>query len=264
MLDRPGVGIESYMANMNEPRTFALPADFDDETLFAMMLRVDVLENEFRKHSGGQPNPTWVQFATACDGIRTRFRTMAESDDAFRAIIPKGAETHEDRYEEERSLFAFFTSLVSAFECTCYMLYALGSQLDPMGFKMFTEEQRKAIGPRQTYEVYKRRYLQEAVTPALGGLFAATGHFEDAYKYRNLLSHRGLVQRTMNAEFNMGFGPPQHVVLGGPNSTITPTMDGIPMDANLTASRRAWIASWLSDILDATLAFANDKIAPTS
>jgi hypothetical protein len=70
------------------------------------MLKVDVLETEFRKHSGGVPQSAWVGFAMACDGIRARFRTMAESDEAFRAIIPKGAETHEDRYEEERSLFA--------------------------------------------------------------------------------------------------------------------------------------------------------------
>jgi hypothetical protein len=242
-----------------EPRTFTLPSDFDDETLFAMMLKVDALELQFRKNSGGMPQPSWVEFAMSGEGIRTRFRTMADSDDAFRVVIPKGAETHEDRYEEERSLFAFFTSLVSTFECTCYMLYSLGSQLDPIGFKMTTEDQKKAIGPKQTHEVYKRRYPQEAVTKSLGTLFASSGHFEDAYKYRNLLSHRGLVQRTMDLGEILG----KHIIVGGPNSTVIPTMDGIPMDADLTAKRRAWIAAWTRDVLAATLQFVNDHIKPT-
>lgn len=238
------------------PRIFKLPTDFDDETLFTMMLRVDVLDGNFRKQNNGQPHPNWVEFATACDGIRTRFRTMAESDEAYRAVIPQGALTHEHRYEEERSLFAFFTSLVSTCESVGYMLYALGAQLDPSVFKMVTPAQKKNIGPKQAHELFKKRFPNESVTKSLGKLFSSTGYFDDAYKFRNQLSHRGLVQRNFNTGELLG----RHTIIGGPNATVIATIDGVPMDSTLTADRRTWAAEWLREVIAATLQFTKDHI----
>jgi hypothetical protein len=245
------------MSTHNEaPPTLRLPDDFPAADLTAFMLRVDVLDSQYRSHNNGQPSTPWREFASAAEGLRVRFRALAESDDAFRVVAPRFAETHEDRYEEERSLFAFFTSLVSTFETACYMFHALGGQLNAVAFPMVTDEHLKSVGPRLTEQRFAKQYRGEPLTAAIGDLLASP-YYAESYEFRNVLSHRGNVPKNYHANIVLG-GPP--VVIGGINSTVVPTIRGVPMDSALTSERRAWIATWLRGAMTHALTFADTHI----
>jgi hypothetical protein len=141
------------------------------------------------------------------------------------------------------------------------MLFALGAQLDPTAFKMATENQKKAIAPKSTLDAFKRKYPQEPLTQSINALFAQDGFCSEAYDFRNILSHRGNLQRAVNVNINIRpGGPSEHHIIGGPHQTVIPTLQGVPMNAELTVSRRSWIGAWTTDTLARTLDFCNSQI----
>lgn len=238
------------------PPQFKLPDDFPDADLTAFILQVGVLDAQFRLVNNGQPSTSWREFASGAEGLRVRFRTLAESDEAFRLVVPRFAETQEDRYEEERSLFAFFTALVSTLESACYMFYALAAQLDPVAFKMVTNADMRDVTPRLVAQCFADQYGDEPLTASLDELVRHR-LFNQSYEFRNLLSHRGRIPRHYDTKIVLGDSP---TVLGGVNSTVTPTIRGVPMDLALTMDRRVWIAIWLQEALAQALVFAEDHI----
>lgn len=72
------------------------------------------------------------QFAGAWNGLAYRFAAVAELEAALAVSLPRsGAFSVEERYQQERDLFAFFSNTFSVLESVFYGLYSVGAIISP-------------------------------------------------------------------------------------------------------------------------------------
>ena len=168
-----------------------IPTDFP----FANYDRIRVLVNEHEaKIPGPQPSELQKQFARSHNTILWRFRAVVGADEAFQSLLKSGRADDDRRYDDERTLFEFFSAFVSCIEVTCYCSHAIGAIADPAFFPMGTESERRRVDPKPTLNRFRTRFPIESVTAALQALIDG---YDDANTMRNHLSHRGSPPRSM-------------------------------------------------------------------
>jgi hypothetical protein len=147
---------------------------------------------------------------------------------------------------QERELFSFFVTGLSAIESLGYSLFAIGSLLNPNAFKMTEPGQLKAISPKKTAEQFSTVFPNETVTTTLDGMLS-DANYEEWCTIRTILAHRSAAGRHFTRSI-----PPQPLdeqVLWGEWA--------IPIDATTTRTRRVWLATTLRNLLNATNAFTS-------
>jgi hypothetical protein len=238
-----------------------LPPDFPKAALQELERQVGLLDEKYRRQNAMQPCDEWRAFASACNGIKARFRAMADADQLYKKTVPAGGATHEDVYQQDSALFTFFTAAVSTLETACFLAFAMGAQLQPTGFPMKTEANLREIVPAKVAAKFTLLYPKEPLTLAVKAL-VSDADFQILKETRNVLSHRGNPPRHFHVEINIGPGlPHQHKYIGGPKGD-PPKWNGILLDSGATALRRQWVANHVSSIVDAALEFSKSNIRP--
>src|SRR3712207_4890015 len=130
-------------------------------------------------------------YAGGWNGLVYRFRACAEHDTAFTMSIRRGGKAPQpnERYVQERELFGFFVTGVSAIESFCYSLFAIGAMLNLKEFNIIEARHLKAINPKQTTEHFSTVFPNEELTIALAGMLR-DAHYDEWCAIRNILAHR--------------------------------------------------------------------------
>jgi hypothetical protein len=148
--------------------TLPLPSDFP-------VAEVIAAELEMRARAGTSPvtpAPTWVEFGAAWMAVAYRFLDVTYFDQAFRDSMAKFGAAPEppERYRQERHLFGFFVSGLSAIESFCYGLCALAWEADSRRVSLATPGQKKGVSPESTRDRFNAHFKSDAITADLDAL----------------------------------------------------------------------------------------------
>ena len=210
-----------------------MPADFPNRPYDDVYQRLaNALAHQQPQHS------YWPEYSAAWAGLMYRFRSCAEHDEAFTESVNEFGDTpgRSERYNQERNLFGFFVTGLSAIECACYGLFAIGSMLHPTGFPFTTDEDRSNVNPKKTRNKYQNAFPKEGITRALQRI-TNEQQYENWKGIRNVLAHRSNPGRIIYGSIR------------GPANTTEWVLQGIPIDSTTTASRREWLANSLRDLM---------------
>jgi hypothetical protein len=210
-----------------------MPDDFADDLYDSVYQRIgNALGNQ-------QPQPlSWPEYSGAWLGLMYRYRSCADHDEVFTDSVNSFGDTPEwsERYKQERELFGFFVTGLSAIECACYGLFALGSWLNADQFSFMRDADKRVITPEWTLERFRVAFPNESLTRALQQI-THDQQYRDWKKARNVLAHRSQPGRNI---YLSNVGPPR---------TAEWVLQNIPIDSTATATRRRWLAGSLRLLL---------------
>ncbi len=229
----------SLMSNRRLPTVgISMPADFAVAPYHAIHARITA--------KIPTDHTAWSHYAGGWHALAYRFRACAEHDSAFTLSLRRAgkAPRPNERYVQERELFSFFVTGLSAIESFCYSLFAIGSMLNPNEFKMTKPGHLQSVSPKKTTEQFSQVFPNEAITTTLAGTLRDVSYAEWC-TIRNVLAHRSAPGRHFTQSF-----PPQ------PLDEQVLWIDGvIPIDTATTSARRAWLATTIRNLLNTTDAF---------
>lgn len=191
-------------------------------------------------------------FGGAWNAISYRFMAMCFHGDTFSAsiVLPQGPrQTYfMKRYGEERELFGFFSNSFSTFESFFYGMFSVGNYLSPYDFPMATAKDQQAVSPTNTDRAYRKAFPGDPILAAFTAVFSDT-RFRELREIRNILTHRTAPARKMF----VGIGSDEEL----PDRW---KLNDIPLDTQLTPSRRANTAQLLGTLLNAAATFVEARI----
>ncbi len=223
-----------------------MPPDFAAQPYDSVWGRLADLGGEYYREGASNEYHSWYQWLAAWINLTYRFRSCTEHEEAFVNSVnehggnPKQPET----YHQDRELFGFFVTGLSAIESTYYGLFAVGAILDPSKFPIATEQHMRNADMRKTIQRYTESFPNDGITTALQRI-SSQKELRDWKDARNTLAHRISPGRKIYAS------------IGGPAKTTEWMLQDMSMDAASTGSRRRWLA----DSLRYLLTEADDFIA---
>jgi hypothetical protein len=190
--------------------------------------------------------PVYDQFAGAWNAITHRYKAFAECDDLFSESISKygAGPPAEERYRQERDLFAFFSNGFSTFEAFFYGAFAAGSILQPKQFPIATPQDQRRITAANTITAYRAAFPSAPFVGALDAVITDHAYME-MREIRNVLSHRSAPGRTM------------HVAIGAEPAPDQWKLENIVLDNKTTATRRDRACQVLSPAMKAFQKFSD-------
>lgn len=210
-------------------------------------------------------------FVSGWIGLAFRFRACAEHNQVFSASFQetRGDPQHVALYQEDEALFGFFVNGLSALECFCYSLYALGALvrtptqtpstppqplfplLDPHNPKKL-----RAIKPGETLRVFQRHFSGHALTTQLDQMLGDPA-YQEWSDIRNVAAHRAA---TAGRSFQ--YTDPDALLDGNhvQPAAIMLWAGDILLATDTTSSRYQWLRETLNAGIEATLEFAKREI----
>jgi hypothetical protein len=183
----------------------------------------------FRGYAGGW-NAIILRYRSADDDCMLAAQSLAKY---------QGGLSTEERYQQERPLFAFFCSAQSAIESCCFGIYHIGCLRNPGGF---TRKER-AVTPEAAHSDFAAAYPGSVLTNELG-LLVDHATWKEIKHIRRILFHR------------MHPGITIFVSAGGPPPPPAEwTTEGIKLEPALVNDPRAWLATATTRLVEATLDF---------
>lgn len=219
-----------------------LPSDFPASEFVSAELQM-------RARVGTSPVslvPTWTEFGAAWMAVAYRFLDVTHFDQEFRDSMARfgAAPEQSERYHQERHLFGFFVSGLSAIESFCYGLCALAWEAAPQNVSLVTLGQRKGVSPASTCDRFNAHFKSDGITAILSALVNSS-EYVDWVDMRNALAHR------------TSPGRKHFMNLGSTPASEPPSEWGhLIFDDRVTADRRVWLRDTLATLLGGAGQFA--------
>jgi hypothetical protein len=194
------------------------------------------------------------QWAGACNALHYRFLACAEADETFRSSLTSAgpAPPPPERARQEKALFAFFSSGLSALECLGFGLYHVGAIVDPHGFTA----QPKNIWLSTVVKSYGAQFQGERIAAELSAVEGSAG-LREWKNARNILMHQVSPPRSHFARLEDTLGstaePPD-------NALERSDWLGEELSSATTADPRAWLVTSLTEILEGACDFASTHL----
>jgi hypothetical protein len=209
----------------------------------------------------------WRSFAAAWNGLSYRFRSADEYHRDFTVAMQAGdAPPSEERYQQERALFSFFSAGLSTLECFCFATYCLGSIARPTAFPM-TKDRDLRFYPADVAKTFATEFPRERITNLLQQLVTAP-EFAHLADLRNVLSHRGTLPRSVQVSVGTGSsGKTGAYIPSNPKSLSSNWEFDQTVNVNLTFAFRKWLAKTVDDLLESASEFVRthlDKVPAAS
>lgn len=185
------------------------------------------------------------QFAGAWNAIAYRFLAMTDEERTFASLVANTAPEPSIRYQQERSLFGFFSNGFSVFESAFYAVFALGTILSPAHFPIATAKDQQRISPQSASAAFAKAFPTDPLNAAMSALLTDR-HFIEWREIRNVLTHRAAPGRTF------------FVSIGDVGDAPLPDqwkIKGISLDAQMAANRRVELSQQLERLLDGIQTF---------
>lgn len=144
------------------------------------------------------------QFDWSWQAVRYRYRSCAECQDEFKAVLGNASESwlagwgdEEMTYKLERCIYMFFMSALSVFDSFAFCLYFLGHAIQPDAFPDVGSPRK--ITRSITSKAFNAAFPKAAITKLLGSLPQDAG-FRTIDEVRNLLAHRISGRRSVRSK----------------------------------------------------------------
>ncbi|MFN0166582.1 MAG: hypothetical protein ACKV22_09125 [Bryobacteraceae bacterium] len=142
-------------------------------------------------------------FDWSWQAVRYRYRSCAEANDEFKALLGSASEwwkagwgDEEMTYRLERCIYTFFMSGLSVFDSFAFCLYYLGNALNPAEFPCVVTPRK--ISRERTAKAFGKAFPTASVTSALVAL-GDDPRFQMLDHVRNLVAHRLSGRRSASA-----------------------------------------------------------------
>ncbi|MDP9311948.1 MAG: hypothetical protein M3R24_13870 [Chloroflexota bacterium] len=191
--------------------------------------------------SRGLGSPHLDHFLDAWMAVGYRFCTCAEHDVAFRASMLRAGNNPPrlEHYIQERELYGFFATGLTAIESFYYSCYILGAILDDKSFSLGNP---RSITVPATTDKFLKHYPHDLLPATLDEVRKST-EYKEWSDIRNVLAHRILPARQHTVAF--------HLLQQSSSHDVSWMQGGIPLDLNTTAFRRVWLAKVISELVQA-------------
>jgi hypothetical protein len=196
-----------------------------------------------------QAHASYIHFVGAWNALSFRYLTMIDEGAAFTASItaPNAQGDIALRYPQERHLFGFFGSGFSIFEAFYYGMYAVGGALMPTVFPLATAKDQQNVSPTSTSRAFQSAFSGDPLLTAFQLVFDDSA-YKELKEVRNILTHRTAPGRTIY----VGIGSDEDL-------PAVWKLNNIPLDAQLTSTRRTHIARLIGVLVDAAATFVESK-----
>lgn len=136
-------------------------------------------------------NSLYEHYAGAWNALAYRYRAAVDHGNIFVKLFKVNGATPppEERYEQERTLFDFFSSSFSVFESTFYGLFVIGAFLVPSGFPLSTAKEQQKVSPTTTQNSFSHTFPNDQILNVFAELFGDP-HYKELREVRNILTHR--------------------------------------------------------------------------
>jgi hypothetical protein len=189
-------------------------------------------------------------FNAAWNAISFRYLALCDDGDAFTASVsaPDGGASLEERYQQERHLFGFFSNGFSAFESFFYGMFAIGALLHPVDFPLATPKEQQAVSPASTDRAYARAFVGDPILATFAAVFTDAA-YREWKEVRNILTHRTAPGRTIFVS-----------VESDEDLLARWKINDIALGRETTSVRRGHAARMLSALLNAAAVFTESRI----
>jgi len=158
-----------------------------------------------------------------------------------------------ERFKQEVALFNFFINGLAVIDSFFYGLYWIGSMVDTKSFPIRSGDDLRHIQVHCAVKIYTANFPSSPLIAAFGclGHVASSSNWKITPKYkewktvRNILAHRAAYGRAFT--------------LGSPLGDVW-RVENIQLNDQLTSSRRLWLASTLTELMDAAEDFVKSKL----
>jgi len=171
-------------------------------------------------------------FSLAWNGFAFRIEACRQHNDAFTASIRAfgNAPASDQRSVQERELFAFFSTAISATETLYYGIYVVGNVLKNADFPL--PQPQNLFYPNGVAVAFRKAYPGDGLTVRLQAV-SSDPYYRLMRNRRNVLSHNGQ--------------PPRNFVVGGPPQD--PNWAGFAINDHTTTDRFDWIMTAVENVL---------------
>jgi len=221
-----------------------VPDDFPQKPYDAVQARVN---------SSPRDAVAMFEYGGAWNAVVYRFVSCARSAETFANSFRTAGPAPEppERFIQEDALFGFFVNGLSVIESFFYGLYCIGSMIDTTSFPVRTEDDLRNIKVHITVKKYIKRFGTCPLTDAFGRIRYrdSSGKYGKWKDIRNILSHRAHPGRALY--LNIGGGP-----------QVKDSWRGlkIPLNDQLTTTRRQWLASTLTELMNEAAIFVDSNL----
>lgn len=204
------------------------------------------------------PSPERENLSGGHNGVRYRLRACADYSEEFIECVRRvgDAPPPEDRYQQERQLFGFFVSGISALDSFNFFIYFAAAHLQPAYFPTERPGHTKAIARKPTADAFGKRFPGEVITTALNNL-VDDPKLKEWDEFRNVLAHRAAPGRRIYVSFGTSSPDP------AAEWKIDPA-GNLKIDADLTPPRLEWLATTLAVLAVAADQFAHKHFGDTA
>jgi hypothetical protein len=216
-----------------------MPRDFPAEKFEAVYKKLRGAYSGRTRHE--------VLVVGALNAITYRFKSLAECDESFTALI-KAHAPDQLRYEQERDLFAFFSNVYSMFDAFCFALFAVGALIDPAKFPLKNDKDERKVNWDKMPKAIRKAFPSDPICTVLENI-ATNNMFKDLRAIREILTHRAVPPRA----FMITTAP------SPASSDVIPRLN-MTIDATTTSSRRSQVADLLRSGLEATQNFVEARV----
>jgi hypothetical protein len=197
--------------------------------------------------------PEHENFVGAYLAVFYRHKASQEYSADFIKEIQK-PDTLENRYEQERALFGFFTSALASLESFYFGLYFVGWLLSPGVFKHVANPKR--ITFERTVEGFREAFPNDPFSSTLTTVCNDV-QLDELEAIRNILTHRVVPGRIRHLSLEFGGDPAQPPVQRPDTWKI---LSELRIDENLTRPRLKWLTDTLTLLIEETARFANKHL----
>ena len=189
---------------------------------------------------------SWYQFAAGWNAVAYRFLSCAESNSDFISSIIKygNSPSPPERYNQEKLIFNFFVSGLSAIDSLCYALYSACSILDRINFPISNKDDLRRVTIESTTKRLTKSTLQNkgGIVKSLKSLIESP-EYKDWKEKRNILAHRS--------------APGRNAFVGGNEDGKVKWIGGLEIDKNTTARKYEWLSAKIKTLIEEISPFVN-------
>ncbi len=197
-------------------------------------------------------------FGIGWNGVKWRYRAMTECDSEFRKSIESygPAPIIEERYKQEKSLYDFFTNLVSTLENLFFSLYCIASTIKSNEFPISDVKSLRLIFPESVESRFKQNFPSDKVTDAMSAVISDAQYIQTK-DFRDFLCHRGPLPRAHNVG---GDDDGKTHLPSNPKDPISTWLTDFELSVSVTYDKHEWLRNSVNLLFEASYDFVGKHL----
>jgi len=194
--------------------------------------------------------PAWREFDRAWNAVAYRYKACAEHDIAFTESFKRSSTSPSptERYLQERELFGFFSTGLSAMEACYYALFSIASLHNPSNFRFSTDEHFRVTTVGRTAKAFSSCFPGKPFTSTILKTYLSK-EYNDWKEAREVLNHRAQPSKTICTR-------------DGNDSHSHSQVCDIRLDQRTTSGRMLWLTQTINDLVGCAASFCEENSFP--